>query len=264
MNLFTDHDILNIHKILGFGCLAHYTYRFGCKIIYGSMLFAEHSFAAYVAPVIHLSLSLSSFMFPVPKHRYSSKTIIWKELQLHNIIFTSRSVCMMYHTMAFTPNTLLYYYSRLAIVMAHHHLADIVTENYQNDDKTTTRDIGYNTKSQVIPYLNKKYYAVSQLAATVIMLSSTNYENGLLVMFPIQFSTFLMTLVRKNIITNNQWHILYALSLALPYLVNTHMINSKNDKLMLTAVFVISRLLFKVDKYINMLCLSIHLSGVNA
>ena len=101
-SLFSSHDVLNIHKILGFGCLAHYGYRFYNKLLYGSMLFeSSNSISTYVTPMVHLSLSLSSFMFSVPTYRFNSKAIIWRELQLHNIIFTSRSVCMMYHALFF-------------------------------------------------------------------------------------------------------------------------------------------------------------------
>ena len=253
MSLFTEHDVMNIHKVLGFGCLAHYAYRFACKSLYGSMLFTEKSIVSYVAPITHLSLSLSSFMFAVPTYRFNSKIMIWRELQLHNIIFTSRSAFMMYHTL-FMHHTHPYYYSiRLGIVMAHHYAADFVSSLYQPDEKTTTCELKYDTNLTVVPYINKKYHAISQLVATVTMLRSTNYENGLLIMFPIQLSTFLMTLVRKNIITNNQWHVLYSMSLAVPFLLNTHMITTKNDQLYMSIGFVISRLIFNVDKYINML-----------
>lgn len=261
-SLFTDHDILNIHKILGFGCLAHYGYRFYNKFLYGSMMFDDNSVTTYIAPLAHLTLSLSSFIFPVPVYRFHTKAIIWRELQLHNIIFTSRSVCMMYHTLFFKDLNTYYYYSRLGIVLLHHYLADIVTQKYQHKDKTTTRDIPYDTKNTFIPYLNKKYYAISQLFAICGILLSTNYETGFGIMFPIQLSTFLMTLVRKNIISNNGWHIFYAISLSFSYLTNIkNANNSSNDKLLPSILFVISRLFLGTDKYINMIlltCLSIY------
>jgi hypothetical protein len=252
-SLFSSHDILNIHKILGFGCLAHYGYRFCNKMLYGSMLFeSSNSISTYVAPMVHLSLSLSSFIFTVPTHRFNSKAIIWRELQLHNIIFTSRSVCMMYHTLFFKELDAFYYSSRLGIVLFHHYLADSVTAKYQKDNKTTTRDIPYDTKNTLIPYLNKNFYAISQLFATSAILLSNNCDNGFFVMFPIQLSTFLMTLVRKNIISNNSWHIFYAMSLSLPYLFNLNIIKTGDDIFYPSIIFAFCRLFLGIDKYINM------------
>jgi hypothetical protein len=255
-SLFTEHDILNIHKILGFGCLAHYGYRFLNKYLYGTMLFDKNSLITHITPAIHLSLSLSSFIFQIPRNRFNSKVIIWKELQLHNIIFTSRSAFMMYHTLYFYPNTYAYYYSRLAIVLTHHYLADLVTKYYQIRDKTTTRDIPYDTDNEILKVLIKKYYAVSQLLASFVTLLSHNYENGLLIMFPIQLSTFLMTLVRKNMISNNMLHIFYAASLAMPYITNAKSYHFKNENVHYAFIFIMMRLFFKVDKYINMIGLT--------
>ena len=265
-SLFSSHDILNVHKILGFGCLAHYGYRFYNKFVYGSMLFeSSNSILTYISPMIHLTLSLSSFIFTIPTHRFNSKAIIWRELQLHNIIFTSRSVCMMYHAMFFKDINALYFCSRLGIVIFHHYLADMATAKYQKDNKTTTRDIPYDTKNTWIPYVNKKFYAISQLLATSAILLSDNCDNGFFIMFPIQLSTFLMTLVRKNIISNNIWHILYAMSLSVPYLLNLNIIkpiNTENNKFYASIIYVLFRLFFRLDKYINMIFLTYYYINV--
>lgn len=248
-SIITSHDTFHIHKILGFGCLAHYGIRFYWKFRHGDMCF-DNSWCSYLAPITHLSLSLSSFMFSVPVYRFNGKILIWRELQLHNIIFTSRSVCMMYHTMMFKELNAFYYYSRLAIVLLHHYMADFVSCLYQNDDKTMTRNLPYGS------YFYKKYYAISQLFATSNMLLSTNPENGFSVMFPIQLSTFLMTLVRKNIINNHEFHYYYALSLAVPYFLNFKCISASNDEVLPSIAFMISRLYMGIDKYISMIALT--------
>lgn len=256
-SLITHHDILNIHKILGVGCLAHYGIRFYYKIVYGTMFFEKNHILTYISPMIHLSLSLSSFLFPVPKYRFDSKVIIWRELQLHNIIFTSRSVCMMYHCLFFKKINSLYYYSRLGIILIHHYLADIIIKKYQQKDKTTTRDIPQDTNNKLLKNITKKYYAISQLIATSNLLLSTNHENGFSIMLPIQLSTFLMTLVRKNIISNNSWHIYYALSLAFPYLLNLNgILNKNNSQFNISILYVISRLGLDINKYLNMILLT--------
>jgi len=240
-------DLMHIHKIMGFGCLAHYGIRFYWKFKYGSMFFNTYD----ISPLIHLSLSLSSFLFKVPILRLSSKAIIWKELQLHNIIFTSRSVMMMYHAMIFKEINLLYYFVRLGIIGLHHYLADIVSDKYQNNNKTTTRDIPYNIDNKIIINTNKKFYAISQIIATSTLLLTANPDNGFAIMFPIQFSTFLMTLVRKGLITNNQWHLLYSFSLTIPYLINYNVIHPNNHKLYLSILHIILRLIFKTNKFLN-------------
>ena len=159
----------------------------------------------------------------------------------------------------------LYFCSRLGIVIFHHYLADMATAKYQKDNKTTTRDIPYDTKNTWIPYVNKKFYAISQLLATSAILLSDNCDNGFFIMFPIQLSTFLMTLVRKNIISNNTWHILYAMSLSVPYLLNLNIIkpiNTENNKFYASIIYVLFRLFFRLDKYINMIFLTYYYINV--
>jgi len=225
--LNTEHDKYHLHKLLGFGCLFHYNLRIYYKLIYGSMLFPTDSIITYVTPFIHLSLSLSSFIFHVPRYRYDTKIIIWKELQLHNIIFVSRSACMMLFSLYVKDATRMSYIYKLLIIMSHHLLADYVSSKYINNNKTTTRDItDYDNK--YYNYFIKKYYAICQtFALTALLLNDNNitnnsglYENAFLIMYPIQLSTFLMTLVRKQIISNNMWHICYSMSLTYPYLFN--------------------------------------------
>jgi hypothetical protein len=243
-------DTLHIHKLMGFGCLVHYGIRFYYRFQYGTMFFNNYD----ISPLIHLSLSLSSFLFKVPTFRLNSKAIIWKELQLHNIIFTSRSVMMMYHSMFFKEINTIYYIIRLGIIGIHHYLADLVSDKYQNNNKTTTRDIPHDIENKTIVNINKKFYAVSQIVASTNLLLSNKPDNAFAIMFPIQFSTFLMTLVRKGYINNNMWHLLYTLSLTLPYLLNYDKIiegESNNKKFYLSLLHIIMRLIIKTNKYYN-------------
>jgi hypothetical protein len=82
-------------------------------------------------------------------------------------------------------------------------------------------------------------------------------------MFPIQFSTFLMTLVRKGFISNNQWHIFYSLSLALPYIINYNMISVNNNKLYINIFHVILRLMLRTNKFFNFAMVTILYKFVN-
>lgn len=249
-SLITEHDKYHIHKTLGLFCLLNYNYRIFYKIKYGEMFFPYNIYSKIAIPIIHLSLSLSSLLFNVPLTRFTSKIIIWKELQLHNIIFTSRSATIMLYSL-FSDNI----YGRFAILISHHLLADYVSLKYKNNNKTTMRDIPYDIENKTLSYILKKKYAISQLFATSSLLLSDNglYENAFMIMYPIQLSTFLSTLVRKNIINNNMWHLFYSLSLTLPVLVSqfTKNVNPRYlIKIKLTLAFIVSRLLLNTNKYI--------------
>jgi hypothetical protein len=239
-------DIMNIHKILGFGCLIHYGYRFYLKIRFDTMYLHVNSYSH----LFHLGLSLSSFIFKVPVKRFLNKTIIWKELQLHNIIFTSRSVFLIYHNILFTNYNINFYITKLVIIYSHHYLADIVSNKYINNELTTTRDIRGN-------YGNKTFYAISQIIATTNLLLNNCPDSSFVIMFPIQLSAFLMTLVRKGIISNNLWHIFYTSSLIFPYLLfNKNIIKSTNNIHLYSLLHVFLRLGLKTDKYINICFIS--------
>ena len=249
ISLITNHDKYHIHKILGGLCLFNYNFSIFNKIYYGHM-FSDNFYIKAAIPIVHLSLSLSSFIFHVPLTRFASKIIIWKELQLHNIIFTSRSATIMLYSL-YSNNI----YGRCFILVAHHLFADYITFKYGNNKKTTTRDIPYNIENKTISYLLKKYYAASQLMATSALLLSDNglYENAFIIMYPIQLSTFLSTLVRKNIIDNNLWHIFYSISLTLPVLISQFTKNVNPNyliKIKLTSIFILSRLLLNTNKYL--------------
>ena len=277
--LFTNHDKYHLHKVLGFGCLFNFFLRIYWLIVYGSMYIYADSQISVLIPVAHLTLSLSSLIFHVPQTRLNSKIIIWKELQLHNMIFTSRSaiimiysiICIRYNINMNTKYYYLYQIGKLALIVAHHMLADYVTMKYNMNNKTTTRDINWENIPDNVQRLIKKYYAISQILAinALILTDNDRYgsgtiESAFLVMFPIQLSTFLMTLVRKSIISNISWHIFYALSLLSPFFIIINTINSidtddqnnvtyKNKlefaKVYLPILYIIFRLQYNFNKY---------------
>lgn len=256
-SLFSNHDKYHIHKSLGFLCLFHYIIRIYWLIIYGTMFLNYNCIYTWITPFFHLSLSLSSFIFHVPKIRFDSKIIIWKELQLHNIVFVSRSSTIMLYWLLYKPNKddIIHIINRFLIIILHHYIADKITKYYSISNKTTTRDINFNN----IPYILKKYYAICQLfASNALLLGECNesgkgfLESSFIIMFPIQLSTFLMTLVRKSIISNKTWHILYSISLATPYLITLNNKSNNNIKIFLSTSYVISRLYFNINKYILM------------
>jgi hypothetical protein len=269
--LFTNHDRFHLHKVLGFGCLFNFFLRIYWLVAFGSMYIYADSQTSLLIPVAHLTLSLSSFIFHVPLTRLNSKIIIWKELQLHNMIFTSRSATIMLYsllcsrshstasTATETPVPFLYQTGKFALVVSHHLLADYITAKYNRNEKTTTRDINWENISDNTRAIMKRYYAVCQILAINALILTDNepygsgaVESAFLVMFPIQLSTFLMTLVRKSIISNISWHIFYGLSLLSPFFIITNTIEKNKlevAKVYLPILYIVFRLQYGMNKY---------------
>ena len=272
--LFTNHDRFHLHKVLGFGCLFNFFLRIYWLVVYGSMYIHADSLTSLLIPVAHLTLSLSSLIFHVPQTRLNSKIIIWKELQLHNIVFTSRSATIMLYSLLCSRSSeastasaatdanhysYLYQTGKFALVVAHHLLADYITAKYNTNDKTTTRDINWENISVNTKAIMKQYYAVCQILAINALLLTDNepygsgaVESAFLVMFPIQLSTFLMTLVRKSIISNITWHIFYGISLLSPFFIITNTIQKNNlevAKVYLPILYIVFRLQYGMNKY---------------
>lgn len=270
--LFTHHDKYHLHKSLGFLCLFHYFVRIFWLIKYGTMFLHYNSIYTLATPICHLLLSVSSFIFHVPKNRFDSKIIIWKELQLHNIVFTSRSAILMLYSIIFNTYDknnkiyILHLIVRLFIVVIHHYAADIITTKYSINYKTTTRDINWENIPNSYKNYIKIYYAICQLLAlNALLLSECDksgrcfLESAFIIMFPIQLSAFLMTLVRKGIISNIYWHVFYSISLTTPYLITMNNMNMvelnyiNNIKKILPIMFIFLRLKFNVNKYLLMI-----------
>jgi hypothetical protein len=275
--LFTNHDKYHLHKVLGFGCLFNFLLRIYWLVVYGSMYIYADTLTSLFIPVAHLTLSMSSLIFHVPQTRLNSKIIIWKELQLHNMVFTSRSATIMLYSIlcsrmnaknAVTASTThsayayyLYQLGKFALVIAHHLLADYITARYNTNDKTTTRDINWENISDRTKEVMKRYYAVCQILAINALILTDNepygsgaVESAFLIMFPIQLSTFLMTLVRKSIISNISWHIFYGLSLVSPFFIILNTINNRKNelevaKVYLPILYIVFRLQYGMNKY---------------
>jgi len=271
--LFTNHDKYHLHKVLGFGCLFNFFLRIYWLVVYGSMYIYADTLTSLFIPVAHLTLSMSSLIFHVPQTRLNSKIIIWKELQLHNMVFTSRSATIMLYSVlcsrmtgaanaaSATHSYYLYQLGKFALVIAHHLLADYITARYNTNDKTTTRDINWENISDRTKAVMKQYYAVCQILAINALILTDNepygsgtVESAFLIMFPIQLSTFLMTLVRKSIISNISWHIFYGLSLVSPFFIILNTMNKgKNElevaKVYLPILYIVFRLQYGMNKY---------------
>jgi hypothetical protein len=203
--LFTKEDHFNIHKLLGISTLAHYLYRFFLLIIYRDTYLNKDKHTPFFL-LLHSLLSLTSLIFHIPKNRIKGKPMIYPEFRLHSIIFALRSsIC----SLCFYYNLPLYF--NIIVCFITLFLADIITLHYKSITKTM-RNMPYNKNipETEVKKINR-IYGEMQILATLFMLGNIN--TSFTPMFSIQIASFLMTLVRKSIIGENSWHLLYMTSL---------------------------------------------------
>lgn len=193
--LVTTHDVLHVHKLLGIACVLHFLYRYawlwpttgalGMRVSNWRLVF------------MHLMLSTSSLMFKVPAARIRSQpTTIWKEYQLHAILFTSRCV-VAFLLWPSTPGLLRY-----ALLMPFHAAADMVTDQYGAPGSTTVRGKHGTEKSSMVNRMIVAYGLYQHLAlASHLLPNRRGRDLGWNAMIAIQSSAFAMTLVRKGWIT---------------------------------------------------------------
>lgn len=229
--LFTKQDkigkFFNIHKSLGIFCLFHYIYRFS-TCIYDQIVYNnwdgrfDTSYKSLLLVWIHAVLSFSSLIFHVP-NKQTKKPMIWKEFRTHNILFAMRSIlCFTIYWLSLHFNLIKTHQLILQglIVLITFKIADIITARMRiENSESTTRTLPYWENCNKLTVKSfKYYYMLSQFHATLACLNDTSLLLSFSVMFPIQFASLLMTLVRKGLITTKMYHISYLLSLILPYL----------------------------------------------
>ena len=88
---------------------------------------------------------------------------------------------------------------------------------------TTIRDMPFpeSVSLQFVTNVNIFYSQAQILAASYLLFGTSSpqlTEYAFLILFPIQMAAFLMTMVKKGIITSVDWHVMYSLSLSLPFL----------------------------------------------
>ena len=204
--LVTKEDPLHIHKLFGIICLVNYGYRYYLLIQNGSMDLDNHTATTLV--LCHATLSCSSILFHIPSIRNKSAPMIYPEYRLHSIIFVMRSVICFFLT--YYDCSILYKFGACYLTMI---MADIVTARYRSDNQNTTmRDMPFDPRIKEDEQRKIILMQSSQqIGATLYMFG--NLDSCFSPMFAIQLAAFLMTLVRKNIIDSNMWHLIYNVSL---------------------------------------------------
>lgn len=181
--LNTKQDPQYFHKILGFASVCHFFIH-----IYGCTL--QSRALRILAINCHLLLGISSFLFKVPLKRVNL-FVIFKELQLHNILFTLRSV-VVYCLIEFSIyNTTL----RLVSILATSMLADYISIIYNNNRETLVRTFGRH-KHPII----RHFMSYTQFVGTYTTLVAVTQRPIIMTIMVIQIGAFTGTLVRKGLI----------------------------------------------------------------
>jgi len=208
---YQDGKFGHLHKTLGLVSVVHFALQFARFFKFGTMYFDDRT---WLFMVFHLLLSWSSIIFHLPAIRSVHAPMIWPEFRAHSILFATRSIAAMWMSLEGVSTPL----TRFVNVLMTMALADLATIYYKVT-VTTMRDMPFpDWVSQTTRDRINLYYSVSQVLATGILLFTPSMERALFILFPIQIAAFLMTLVRKQIISPLSWHVLYAGSLGLNYL----------------------------------------------
>ena len=214
--LITKEDPNYIHKILGGICMANFFYRYYHILLYGNSNL-DNPLGVY-SVTLHGVLSGSSLIFHIPSIRNRSAPMIYPEFRMHSIIFALRAVFCFY--LSYFQFHFIYKIGVCYLTMI---CADIATMNYNIETEiegkveNTSDNKKINTTMRNMPFdksvpveLQKKitrFNSAMQVGATIYMLGNT--DTTFFTLSPIQIAAFLMTLVRKNIISTTIWHRVY-------------------------------------------------------
>ena len=242
--LVTREDPNFIHKFFGLSCLVNFIYQFSYLALYGRMNLADNIHTPILL-MIHGGLSLSSLIFHVPLNRHKGAPMIYKEFRLHSIVFALRSVLC---GLVFYFKLDLFY--NIIIINLTMMSADIITKLFKAETKTMRgmpfgKDLKEDEKKQVTDM-----HSSQQFGATIFMM--TNIEGAFSPLLAIQIAAFLMTLVRKSIISELDWHRLYAVSLWLNIFVYWSFLESPMLALYViygVYIFYYARITYRFNKY---------------
>jgi hypothetical protein len=212
--LFTHEDPFNVHKMLGFPCLAHFVVRTTSlpRSPLSDMGFTESRVTIFVI-VLHLCLSCTSLVFKLPKQRIKEGSRIWPEFRLHSIVFACRSLACMTLTWLerrYDPLGPPRYWANVLIVFATLLAADAATSSVDAVSRSNTIR-GLDTAP-----LYKFAFSYMQFLGTCGCLVGLRYFAAqFAIVFIIQTYAFTLTLRRKNLVTHRQTVIFYAYQLSI-------------------------------------------------
>lgn len=222
--LFTREDGFNIHKVLGFSVLLHVFYRIYTQLAWHWDGGFSSGWVDLALCWLSIALQSTSYFFEVPRARLLGSPMIWQEWRAHNYIFVLRhvlgfTICWGYLRWVNISNKIagtLLSFSMFAVLYGQLYSVDVITA-YIREDKHTSLTASWPFWEGCPIWLEKAikwYYTIAQFqASTLLIMTGTDLYAKYMVIFPFQFASFLMTLVRKGIITTKGFHAGYLWSL---------------------------------------------------
>lgn len=260
--LVTHEDKFHLHKIFGCVSLVNYFYLLFDFFYSGAVakMTLRNIDSSFIGLTwVHSILSLSALQFLIPRTRTGIIPMIWQEFRAHSIVFAVRSfvlINLLYFIAKKSDIKSDVWYNvitgcvRLGVVLLAMKFADLSTEYLrENKKETTTATMPYwsdcpaNVQSAI-----KYFYTHSQFMATFVCIFG-EIPYILAVAFPIQFASFMMTLVRKNIISSFWYHMLYGGSLLAVYLINAFDI-ILYPVILIGILLIYLRVNMKMNKYV--------------
>jgi hypothetical protein len=234
--LFTNHDKYHLHKTLGLLAFCNFILRFYYAIIYGTSFptFESKVFSCSCV-LIHALLPIASLSIRLPEKRNFSSPMIWKEFQLHSILFSCRHVLFTIITLLELWPTQIPAYSsgtryrarallceciiKYLVIIGFIKGAAVITEKYGDKEKRTTNAMPYPLYLTEYEKTRIKYeYAKKQFGATILAVFSGELASSLnfAPLYAIQSAPFMMTLVRKGKCEMLDYHRVYSATLLYP------------------------------------------------
>ncbi|PCJ24955.1 MAG: hypothetical protein COA94_06930 [Rickettsiales bacterium] len=227
--LVTEEDPYFFHKIFGLIVLLHMAIRFIVLGLDAGEVIIQRDIIGFNSDNVfsdgtklffafcHGILSVSSFIFAVPKHSSQNKPMIHQMFRGHSVCFASRAVlCMVVDVLVQSPELKRFLIS--CIVLSCLIAADQITKYLATEDdryKTTNSMPYWRGCSVEREHLHKTFYAFAQFLASIICLFGS-YTTIFFTLPAIQGAALLMTLTRKNIITSHSYHQIYTFLLFYP------------------------------------------------
>jgi hypothetical protein len=154
------------------------------------------------------------------------KPVIWQEYRIHNIAFGLRSVICTFLAWLAVYKNQAPSFRRVAVVGSC--LTALLTSLVADRATRLLRANPNESTISSMPYWEgcsgekqercKLFYAYAQFLATFGCIAVCNPAWGLAMLFAIQEASFLMTLVRKGLLSTKGSHIAYTIGLILPVL----------------------------------------------
>ena len=251
VKLFTNEDHVQLHKTLGILSLISFLYRYFYVYPTTGTLGFDGRLIDHLSMLVHTALSTSSLIFHVLSHRLIKRPmIIWEEYRLHAIVFSVRCMSVyLFASLNLFEGTMFERIALPALVLAHHVMADKITEWYGAKDGTTTVRVKDNQGKVVSGIL--RFYAFYQFSALASHLqpNARLADLGFNALIAIQSSAFLMTLYRKGLITDSTHGFFYTTCLVISMF---HIFRNNFNLLFLGKLgcCFILRTKFRLNKYV--------------